>query len=180
MPFMHAIPTHRLELTAATIDHIFAEMESSERLAQLLGTQVESGWPPGEYDRDAQEFFACRLKEGGASVVGWYVWYAVQREKENQTSILVGAGGYFGPPNEAGEVEMGFSIMPSVRGDGYATEMTRALVSNAFRDIRVNKVIARTTSENIASVKVLMKSGFSCVCRDQSGNDVFEILRNGG
>lgn len=170
--------TDRLELTAATLDHIHAEMESSEHLARLLRTQVEPGWPPGDYDRDAQEFFGCRLKEGGTSVVGWYVWYAVRREEENQPSILVGAGGYLGPPNEGGEVEIGFSMMPSVRGYGYATEMTRALVSNAFCDIRVHKVIARTTSDNMASVKVLMKSGFRYVRRDPSGNDVFEILRS--
>ncbi len=170
--------TNRLELTAATLDHIHAEIESPEHLVRLLGTQVESGWPPGDYDRDAQEFFSFRLKEGGTSVVGWYLWYAVRREEEGQPSILVGAGGYFGPPNEGGEVEIGFSMMPSMRGYGYATEMTEALVSNAFRDIRIHKVIARTTSDNMASVKVLMKSGFRYVCRDQSGNDVFEILRN--
>lgn len=170
--------TDRLELTAATFDHIHAEMESPEHLVRLLRTQVEPGWPPGEYDRDAQEFFGCRLREGGASVVGWYVWYAVRREEENQPSMLVGTGGYFGPPNEGGEVEIGFSIMPSARKDGYATEMARALVSNAFYDIRVHKVIARTTSDNMASVKVLTKSGFRYIRRDPSGNDVFEILRS--
>lgn len=170
--------TNRLELTAATLDHISAEMESSEHLVRLLGTQVEPGWPPGEYDRDAQEFFCCRLKEGGMSVVGWYVWYAVRREEENQPSILVGVGGYFGPPDEGGEVEIGFSIMPSTREHGYATEMTKALVSNAFSDLRVQKVVARTTSDNMASVKVLVKSGFRYVCQDLSGSDVFEILRS--
>lgn len=170
--------TNRLELTAATLDHISAEMESPEHLVRLLETHVEPGWPPGEYDRDAQEFFGCRLKEEGASGVGWYVWYAVRREEECQPSILVGAGGYFGPPSEEGEVEIGFSIMPSLRGHGYATEMTEALVLNAFRDLRVQKVVARTTPDNKASVKVLMRAGFRHICPDRSGNDVFEIIRS--
>lgn len=166
-----------LDLTAATLDHIKAEMESSEHLARLLGTQVEPGWPPGEYDSAAQEFFGCRLKEGGMSVVGWYVWYAVQREEEGRSSMLVGAGGYFGPPNEKGEVEIGFSVMPSSQGRGYATEMAKALVSNAFGDIRVRRIVAHTTPGNIASVTVLMKSGFRFVCRNQeSGNDLFQII----
>jgi [ribosomal protein S5]-alanine N-acetyltransferase len=171
--------TNRLELEAATFDHISAEMESSEHLARLLGTRVEPGWPPGEYDRDAQDFFGCRLREEGMSVVGWYVWYAVRREEEDQPSMLVGAGGYFGPPNEKGEVEIGFSMMPSSQGHGYATEMANALVSNAFADIRVHRIIAHTPPDNLASVKVLTKSGFRCVHQDQeSGNDLFEILRN--
>jgi len=170
--------TNRLELTAATIDHIRAETKSSEHLARLLGTQVETGWPPGEYDRDARGFFGCCLKEGGTSVVGWYIWYAVRGEGEGRSSMLVGAGGYFGPPNEGGEVEIGFSMMPSSQGHGYATEMAKALVSNAFGDIRVQRVIAHTHPDNIASVKVLTKCGFRCTYRDQeSGNDLFEILR---
>ncbi|MCE5265664.1 MAG: GNAT family N-acetyltransferase [Deltaproteobacteria bacterium] len=171
--------TNRLELTAATFDHICAEVESSEHLARLLGTRVEPGWPPGEYDRDAQEFLGCCLKEGGMSVVGWYVWYAIRQEEEEQSSILVGAGGYFGPPSKKGEVEIGFSVMPSSREHGYATEMVQALVSNAFGDARVQKIVAHTNPDNIASVKVLMKSGFRYVCLDQeSGNDLFEILRS--
>jgi RimJ/RimL family protein N-acetyltransferase len=173
------LQTNRLELTAATFDHLCAEIESSERLACLLGARVEPGWPPGEYDRNAQEFFRYRLKEGGISVIGWYAWYAVRREELARSSILVGAGGYFGPPGEKGEVEIGFSVMPSSRREGFATEITEALVANAFNDMRVQNVVARTNPHNIASVKVLMKSGFRYVCRDRgSGTDLFQISRN--
>jgi RimJ/RimL family protein N-acetyltransferase len=176
---MCKLRTNRLELTAATLDHICAEMESSEHLACLLGARVEPGWPPGEYNRDAQEFFKYRLKEGGISVIGWYLWYAVRREELGQSSTLVGAGGYFGPPSKKGEVEIGFSVMPSSRRLGYATEMAEALVSNAFCDIRVQKVVARTNSDNIASVKVLFKSGFRYVCLDKgSGTNLFQISKN--
>ena len=173
------LETGRLVLIAATLEHICAEMESPQRLARLLATRVEPGWPPGDYDRGAQEFFCSRLKECGLSVVGWYVWYAVGREEGGQRSKLVGAGGYFGPPDEKGEVEIGFSVMPSSRGHGYATEMSAALVSNAFEDNRVQRIVAHTTPDNIGSVKVLVKSGFSYVCRDpESGTDLFQILRS--
>ena len=173
------LETNRLVLTAATFEHICAEMESPQHLARLLGTRVEPGWPPGDYDRGAQEFFCSRLKECGKSAVGWYVWYAVRRKEDSQLSTLVGAGGYFGPPDEKGEVEIGFSMMPSSRGHGYATEMSKALVSNAFAGTRVQRIVAHTTPANVASVKVLMKSGFSYVCRDrESGTDLFQIFRS--
>lgn len=172
------LQTNHLELTAATFGHICKEIESSEHLASFLGVQVEPGWPPGEYDRDAQEFFRDRLQEGGISVVGWYSWYAVLREGHGKFSTLVGAGGYFGPPSEEGEVEIGFSMMPSWWGLGYATEIANALIINAFTDVRVQKVIAHTSDQNAASIKVLLKCGFHHVCRDQeSGNELFEILR---
>jgi len=173
------LSTNRLELIAATLDHICAELEAPERLASLLDAQVEPGWPPGEYDRNAQEFFRDRLKEDGVAVIGWYNWYAVQRGSPYQPSVLVGAGGYFGPPSEEGEVEMGFSVMPAWQGLGYATEMAEALIVNAFADPRVHKVIAYTTTQNMASYKVLEKCRFEFVGRDEkSGNNRFEIRRN--
>lgn len=173
------LSANRLELIATTLDHICAEIKAPEHLALLLNAQVEAGWPPGEYDQDALEFFRDRLKEGGVSAVGWYSWYAVLRGILNQPSVLVGAGGYFGPPDEKGEVEIGFSVMPSWQGLGYATEIARMLIENAFSDIRVQRVIAHTTSANPASCRVLEKCRFNCVFEnEESGNNRFEILRN--
>lgn len=168
------LATPRLELTAATLEHVCAELEAPERLAALLHAQVEPGWPPGEYDREAQEFFRDRLKAGGLSVVGWLGWYAVRRGGE-----LIGAGGYVGGPDEAGEVEIGFSVMPAWRGRGYATEMAQALVAKAFADRRVQKVIAHTARVNPASAKALAKCGFHEVSGNEDpGPRRFEILRS--
>jgi RimJ/RimL family protein N-acetyltransferase len=158
--------TPHLRLVAATLDHVRAELESPGLLASLLEAEVAEGWPPGEYDRDAQEFFRDRLVEGDPSLVGWYGWYAVQREEPGRQPALIGAGGYLGPPNERGEVEIGFSMMPLSRNRGYATEVARALVLNALNDARVRVVLARTAPDNIASVGVLTKSGFELVGPD--------------
>jgi RimJ/RimL family protein N-acetyltransferase len=172
------LSTNRLELRAATLEHISAELEAPERLAFLLNARVEPGWPPGEYDRGAQEFFRDRLKEGGMAVIGWYGWYAIRRGSSDQPSVVVGACGYFGPPSERGEVEIGFSVMSTWRGLGYATEMARTLIDNAFADSRVRKVIAHTTDDNVASSRVLEKCGFVCVrTNEEFGNKRFEILR---
>jgi len=172
--------TNRLDLVAATLDHIRAELEAPERLSSLLDALVEPSWPPGEYDRGAQEFFRDRMNEGGNAVIGWYVWYAIRREDPDGPAVLIGSGGYFGPPNEEGDVEIGFSVMPSREGKGYATEIAAALVENAFSDPRVRRVIAHTTPANAGSCNVLEKGG----CRggsepDESGQILFEIKRAG-
>jgi len=174
------LSTDNLELIAATPEHLTAELESPGSLASMLNALVEPGWPPGEYDRNAQEFFLERLKEGGPDAAGWYTWYAVMRGNQTGPSTLIGAGGYFGPPSSDGTVEIGFSVMPSWRGHGYATEIAGKLTEHAFTDIRVKKVIARTVPENMASRKVLEKCGFSFVCiNEETGHNRFEILRNG-
>lgn len=169
------LQTNNLELIAATFEYICAELESPEQLASLLNTQVEPGWPPGEYDINAQKFFHKCYKENGASVIEWFVWYAITLPKNSIPSVLIGAGGYFGPPDKDGIVEIGFSIVPSQRQKGYATEIAKALVENAFNDNRVHKIIAHTTIHNKASCKVLEKSGFHYIVnKHESDSLLFE------
>jgi [ribosomal protein S5]-alanine N-acetyltransferase len=169
--------TPRLELVAATLEHVCAELESVERLARLLGARLSPGWPPGEYDRGAQEFFRDRLREGGAAAVGWYTWYALRRGSAEETPMLVGAGGYFGPPSDDGVVEIGFSILPGWRNRGYATEVADGLVRNAFADPRVRKVIARAAATNAPSCRVLDHCGFRLVGTDaESGHRLYAVV----
>lgn len=171
--------TNRLELVAATLNHLRAELDTPEQLGKLLNTQTGSGWPPGEYDREAQLFFKDKLEEGGADVIGWYGWYALLRGNMKIPSTLIGAGGYFGPPDVKGEVEIGFSVLPMWQRIGLATEMAIALVQNAYKDSRVKKVIAHTHPSNLASRKVLEKSGFVFTNLDEvSGNYRFESSRD--
>lgn len=122
---------------------------------------MPEGWPAGEYDAAAMEFFRDRLEQGGPEVVGWYGWYAVRREEAGSPATLVGSGGYLGPPSPEGEVEIGYSLLPASRGQGYATEITQALVARARADPRVRRVIAHTQQDNQASIRVLERCGFS-------------------
>lgn len=169
--------TARLELVAATFEHACAELESIASLASLLEAQIEPDWPPGEYDRPAQEFFRDRLKESGPDAVGWYSWYVLYRPNPSQPSVLIGAGGYFGPPSVGGEVEIGLSVMPAWRGMGFATEIASALIKNALADTRVRGVIAHTTPANVAARTLLDKCGFRFVSKDERTGDLcFEIL----
>ena len=157
---MMPITSGRLTMIASTATHVRTELETPERLADLLNATVSPAWPTGEYDRDAMEFFLARFEEGGADVEGWYGWYALSSESTDGSRALVGAGGYFGPPDELGTVEIGYSVLPEWQRRGYASEIVRILVENAFRFSNVNRIVARTTEENVASTRVLARCGF--------------------
>lgn len=63
-----------------------------------------------------------------------------------------------------GGTELGYRMLPSVWGLGYATEGARALVHNAFTELDVDRVVATTMTVNTASRRVMEKAGL-CLIR---------------
>ncbi|MBB4917112.1 GNAT family N-acetyltransferase [Streptosporangium saharense] len=77
---------------------------------------------------------------------------------ERESGLVVGSIGLFWPPNE-GALEIGYGVVPSRRGRGYASEATRAMVEFALGLPGVHTVHADVEPSNPASVRVLEKAG---------------------
>lgn len=153
------ILTSRLLLIPSTLTLLGLEMSDMTAFAGLLGASIPEDWPPGEYDRDAIQFFIEKLTAGGPEAAGWYGWYAIQQATQVEPATLIGCGGYMGPPDESGTVEIGYSISEQWRGQGLAKELVIALRDNAFR-VGATKIIAHTDAKNPASIAVLLRCGF--------------------
>ncbi|ROP42232.1 GNAT family N-acetyltransferase [Saccharothrix texasensis] len=89
----------------------------------------------------------------------WLDEYGHRVMVERDSGLVVGAIGLFWPPVD-GVVEIGYGVVPSRRGRGYATEATRALTDFAFTAPGVRAVGAEVESSNPASVRVLEGAGF--------------------
>ncbi|MFJ4776768.1 GNAT family N-acetyltransferase [Streptomyces sp. NPDC088762] len=63
----------------------------------------------------------------------------------------------------SGGTELGYRMLPSVWGRGYATEGARALVHHAFTELGVDRIVATTMTVNTASRRVMEKAGLSLV-----------------
>jgi ribosomal-protein-alanine N-acetyltransferase len=74
-------------------------------------------------------------------------------------STPVGFGGFKGPPEPDGVVEIGYLTFPAATGRGVATDVARGLLLIARRD-GASSVIAHTLPEANASTRVLEKAGF--------------------
>ena len=59
------------------------------------------------------------------------------------------------------EVEVAWAIVPELWGRGLATESARASIEAAFGPIDLAEVIAYTRPDNVASRRVMKKTGFS-------------------
>jgi ribosomal-protein-alanine N-acetyltransferase len=152
--------TARLELIAMNLASVEAELAGPDLLSALLGVKVPMSWPPGEYDRDALLYFKACLRGSQKGKAGWYSWYAINTTPAGKRQELMGAVGYLGPP-VAGSVEIGYSLIPEARGQGFGAECARALVDRAFGFPEVRCVIAHTRGDaNLASTKVLLGCGF--------------------
>jgi [ribosomal protein S5]-alanine N-acetyltransferase len=160
------VPTARLDLVAASLPLLEAELVSPAALSTAICAVVPADWPPGEHDRDAVMFFRDRLLEDGA--LGWYAWYAVKREDAEGPATVVGTVGYFGPPGARNHVEIGYSVSPSWRRRGFAREMVEALVLRAF-DTGVDRAMAHTEVDNHASISVLLRAGFAPAPSERGG-----------
>ena len=179
MPFQFnaTILTGRLSLIPATATHVLAELRGNSAFGDLIHAVVPASWPPGEYNRDAQQYFLNSLNEAGEAGVGWFGWYAVRHADQHAPATLVGCGGYFGPPSVTGVVEIGYSVCPEFKGKRYASEMTQALVTHVLQHAAVSRVIAHTHASNHASMAVLRKCGFAqAECSDQTGAVLFERM----
>jgi len=97
--------------------------------------------------------------------------------------MLIGNGGYKGPPDDAGRgmIEIGYSVVSGRQRRGYATEACRALVDRAFADRRVEVVVAHTLPHLEPSIGVMRKLGMSFVRRfiDPTDGEVvrYELTR---
>ena len=75
--------------------------------------------------------------------------------------IAVGAADFKGPPNEAGEVEIGYGLGADFEHEGYMTEAVQAMCRWAFAQCGVLCVTAETEPDHSASQNVLRRCGFS-------------------
>jgi RimJ/RimL family protein N-acetyltransferase len=94
---------------------------------------------------------------------------------ERHTSTVVGGAGFFGPPQD-GEVEIGYGIVPSRQGRGYATEAVQAMVADIFQLDSVLTVTANVDLDNPASMRVLEKSGMT-LCTQNQEHATYHICR---
>lgn len=90
----------------------------------------------------------------------------------------IGDAGFHGPPNSAGEVEIGYALVPGARGEGLASEAVELLVAWAQSQPEVRAVTARVDRGNVPSERLLARLGFSADGED--GEFARFVLRGAG
>jgi ribosomal-protein-alanine N-acetyltransferase len=168
---MSILRTARLLLIPATPESLRAELVAPAALGEVLGVDVPASWPPELYDAEAVRWTLAFLL-ASPEQQPWSLFYlAASPARADARPELVGVVGYKGAPDEKGNVELGYGVLPEYRRRGFASEAVRGLLANAFADERVQSVIAHTLPELSASIGVLRATGFTL---EGAGDDPHE------
>lgn len=165
------IATPRLVLVPMTAELVDAELSSPARLAERLEAELPDDWPP-EFHGEATLRFTRERVAGDDAAAAWWTHLFVQTDGEAPT--LVGVGGYKGPPDERGDVEIGFSVVASCQRRGLGVEAAAGLCDAAFAR-GATRVLAQTLEDRAASLAVLRRLGFKPVAPTEAGVLAFAL-----
>lgn len=89
---------------------------------------------------------------------------------------VVGHGGFHGPPDESGMVEIGYAIDPAFRRRGYARATLVELLRRSAAEPDVRTVRATISPDNAASLATIAGFGFVEVGEQWDDEDGLELI----
>ncbi len=133
-----------------------------ETMRSLLGKDLpdevqgyrREEWPGPEL-LEALPVFINDLQDE-PSTLGWHAWMMIERK----ISLIIGDVGFKGPPGRENSVEIGFSIVPSRRGWGFALETVSSMVEYVLSTDASIRLTAECSPDNLPSLRTLETCGF--------------------
>lgn len=144
-------------------------------LQALIDGDVEAagasaGFPLTPYLVEEHWLWRIRLEQIGRDPASadWIARAAVA------DGMVVGHGGFHGPPDADGVVEVAYSVDPAHRRRGYAKAMLRSLLARADADPQVTAVRASIRPDNVGSRATIAGFGFRKVGEQWDPEDGLE------
>lgn len=126
----------------------------------LVSGRRRPGWA-ADYPADGDAAIASLLHQGGPPPTpGHPDPWGHRQVVETASTEVVGGIGFHGPP-ERGVAEVGYGIVASRQGRGYASEALELLLAAAWAEPDLVAVVAGTEAANVASQRVLVRAGFN-------------------
>jgi RimJ/RimL family protein N-acetyltransferase len=151
-----------------TVDLIPLTRDEAGRIAKREPAP-EDRWAEG-FPREDDAGPAARQAEASVDPTPFGSYLLVPRAHGRS----VGTAGFYGPPDAAGEVTIGYGMVEPEWGRGYGTQAVAGLIE-ICREHGVTAINADTDLDNVGSQRVLEKNGFELVRTTQAQH--FYLLR---
>jgi len=150
------LETKRLRLAPHAPKDMLALIQGADAYERSFGSPPAAGLRDFIVSKDVSPDYLARLDTSMAADPWTHGFGLIHTD----TGKVIGFGGFKGPPEAEGVVEIAYGVVPDYQGKGFATEAAKALVAYAFSSGRVRVVRAHTLAEPNASTRVLAKCGF--------------------
>jgi RimJ/RimL family protein N-acetyltransferase len=126
----------------------------TERASQQAGVTFPPGWPE---EHEAREGLPWHLRhfEANERHRAWRIRVVAERA----TGTVIGSVNLKGPPDLAGDVEIGWGITEAHRRRGYAFEAARGVIEWVARQPGARSLSATIADDNVASQQLAVKLG---------------------
>lgn len=147
--------TDRLALTPLRLNQIVRLPTAPSEVAE----ESCLAWDADAFSDDAWR--AVRIKRIKMTIAppSEYRWFTTWLIGSRAERRVVGCIGFKGVPDEAGDVEIGYGVAASARGQGIGTEAAQRLINWAFEDPRCRGVWGNPLKTNEASIRLLLSCG---------------------
>lgn len=144
------LATKRLRLRQFRPDDLddLHAMDGDDRVMRYLGTGLKG------YTREQSAHALELMIAHYAERPGYGLLHGSRRDD----TTFVGACGLF-PLPDADDIEIAYRLPPACWGQGYATEMAKAVLDYGFRTLGLPRIVGVTWQENLSSQRVLDKIG---------------------
>lgn len=136
-------------------------------LQDIIEISSYDGLQARDHSQALQFFKQICEDQRKAQTIHWGIY------KQSCSTIIGTCGFYRGFKDNMGEI--GYILKPDFRGYGFMAESVRELINFAENTLKLRGVFAITSAENLASQRVLMKSGL--ILANSIGSSIkFEML----
>lgn len=155
------ICTDRLILVPVTLEITHSLMSGNSKVIEELGYKTDIEWPTAD-TKDILPIINRTLERDNIPS-GFEFWMIVKKENMH----VIGDIGFYGKPNENGEVEIGYGLVKNERSKGYGFEALKVIMDWLSFQECVKVLKADCLISNAASTRILEKVGMNEIFRNQ-------------
>ncbi|RMA56280.1 GNAT family N-acetyltransferase [Ulvibacter antarcticus] len=150
------LETVRLHIRALNKQELLKYILYDHSLEVVLNLNERKRYVTEKIKKSIEDKIIPEINANPANYLFYTFWNIINKKQR----LMVGDICFKGLPNEKGEVEIGYGTYKDFQNNGFMTEAIGEIVSWAFKQDKVRKIIAYTDPNNIASNKVLKKNKF--------------------
>jgi ribosomal-protein-alanine N-acetyltransferase len=149
--------------------YMFIDLETERLYLKCIGYDDAEFFYKQFSTREVNQYLfdtePCSSVEEAERWIGFYLkseprnqhrWIIILKENCEK----IGTCGFHCWNRETGEIEMGYDLQPSYWRNGYTSEALTAIMKFAAEEMKVKKIFAHISVDNIASIRTCEKVGF--------------------